>query len=151
MTTLMELLQGIQNSPLGEKTIIFSQFTSLLDPLLTCVIYMTLRNYLSLCPTSLNQGISLLPKALRHFSGEPLNSRYPVRSVSVTMPPVHFQAWPEPSMRTALPIIHPYQILFAQHESLFNKTLTGLLISAQWSRICTPKYDSSTTFLEFEC
>jgi hypothetical protein len=28
----MELLQGIQNSPLGEKTIIFiSQFTSLLD------------------------------------------------------------------------------------------------------------------------
>jgi DNA cross-link repair 1C protein len=25
-------------------------------------------------------------------------------------------------MRTALPIIHPYQILFAQHESLFNKT-----------------------------
>src|SRR5467141_3834026 len=26
---------------------------------------MTLRNYLSLCPTSFNQGISLLPKALR--------------------------------------------------------------------------------------
>jgi hypothetical protein len=69
-------------------------------------------------------------KNWRKISGEPLNSRYPVRSVSVTMPPVHFQAWPEPSMRTALPIIHPYQILFAQHESLFNKILAGLLISA---------------------
>jgi hypothetical protein len=74
-------------------------------------------------------------KNWRKISGEPLNSRYPVRSVSVTMPPVHFQAWPEPSIRTALPIIHPYQILFAQHESLFNKTLTSLLISAQWSRM----------------
>jgi hypothetical protein len=38
----MELLQGIQNSPLGEKTIIFSQFTSLLDPLLTSAL---LRNW----------------------------------------------------------------------------------------------------------
>jgi hypothetical protein len=33
-----ELLQGIQNGPLGEKTIIFSQFTSLLDPLLTSAL-----------------------------------------------------------------------------------------------------------------